>query len=225
MEKIDLDKFIRSIMNFSNVPCEVKYIISNALKEQGIRFAGDDIIEERPNPKWYKCIKDYRGFIEGRLYCTNENGDLPSATGGKYVLAIRNPFFKEWFRPATEEEIKEISGNNEGISPNCELTEFEKAIASLIEQIDGDYAVFIHSYGEYIKKFAPIIMEAARKEVLKDLPKWKLNLSEVSNPSYAYNIVYDFESGKDYSCSTRMLECGNYRISISELLDKLPKEE
>jgi hypothetical protein len=145
---------------------------------------------------------------------------LPSATGGKYVLAISNPYYKEWFRPATEEEIKEISGNNEEISPNCELTEFEETLKSIVNGFGGDVMT-----DKGAKNSGAILFEAARKEILKDMPKWKLNLSDVSYLPDDYRIVYDFESGKDYSCATRMLECGNYRISISDLLDKLPKEE
>lgn len=43
--------------------------------------------------------------------------------------------------------------------------DFERAIESLIGKIDGDYAIYMHSYDEYIKEFGPVIMKAAEKEI------------------------------------------------------------
>jgi hypothetical protein len=178
-------------------------------------------------------------------YHRGDKGYVVGYTQGDAVVILDNGKFARADINSIEciEEIKEISGNNGGISPNCELTEFEEEILMTIHDYelnkgDGftDIAAMLKHKIRILnaakKELQPVIdkaldqaREAGKAEALKDLPKWKLNLSEVSHLPDEYSIVYDFESGKDYSCATRMLECGNYRISISELLDKLPKEE
>lgn len=103
-------------------------VLVNALANQGFEYKDGHIIEIEPEPKYYKCIREYRGFTVGKVYKTNEYGDLPSEPECPYVLGIENPYFEQFFRPATPEEIstivdrpateEEIKGNNGGISPN-----------------------------------------------------------------------------------------------------------
>lgn len=77
------------------------------LKERGLVFNhGTRKFESiEPKPEYYKCIKEYRGFTVGKVYKTNEYGDLPSDPENPFVIMIENPCFKEYFRPATPEEI------------------------------------------------------------------------------------------------------------------------
>jgi hypothetical protein len=43
----------------------------------------------------------------------------------------------------------------------------ERAIESLVSKIDGDYAIFMQSYDEYVKEFSPIIMKAAEDKIAR----------------------------------------------------------
>ena len=49
------------------------------------------------------------------------------------------------------------------------MTEFEKSISELIDEIDGDWAVFMTNPGDYIERFAPKILEAARKQIASEV--------------------------------------------------------
>lgn len=107
---IDVDKFLNSVLNYpgnGTLTNTVKMLFTYALSEQNLEFKDGEIQSIENKPKWYKCIKEYRSFTVGKLYCTNENGDLSSDqdVDFRYVIAIDNPYFKEWFRPATEEEL------------------------------------------------------------------------------------------------------------------------
>lgn len=62
-------------------------------------------------------------------------------------------------------------------------------------------------------------------EALKYMPKWRYYNSGVSYLPDSYGIAYDNDSGENFCCSIPMLCCGNYKISINELVEKLPKEE
>ena len=258
MGKIDLDKFISSLI----VHCKenrgpVSRWLEDSLADQCLRFDGDDLVEAVQTPKWYKCIKECRGFFVGRLYCTNEYGDLFTDPESEYKFGINisNPYYSGWFRPATEEEIEEISGNNGGISSNYELTEFEKSLECVLEEYikfdktcddwnetddfvrrkaeklldiarkqlksDDDLAARMHLTSKaYSNGF-----EAGKAEALKDMPKWRYYNSGVTYLPDSYGIVYDNDSGGNFCCSIPMLCCGNYKISINELVEKLPKEE
>ena len=46
--------------------------------------------------------------------------------------------------------------------------ECEWAISELVERIDGDCAIFMNSYEEYVKEFAPKIMDAAISVLSKE---------------------------------------------------------
>jgi len=234
MGKIDFDKFISSLI----VHCKenrgpVSRWLEDSLADQCLRFDGDDLVESVQTPKWYKCIKEYRGFFVGRLYCTNEYGDLFTDPESEYKFAINisNPYFRGWFRPATKEEIEEISGNNGGISPNCELTEFEKALADTYEKYSCMHDIFNRKKLEsYAREHAPELLDIARKQLEKE------KVAQLKNTE-AYNMgVADgaAEALKDmpkwrkckteWSSVTEHLYKGYY-IDLEELFNKLPKEE
>lgn len=49
-----------------------------------------------------------------------------------------------------------------------EMTELERELENLIVEIDGDYAVFMSNYDDYIKKYAPSILAAARRQIIDE---------------------------------------------------------
>lgn len=117
----------------------------------------------------------------------------------------------------SEEKKEENNRIALGIYSNKELTDFQRLLGGCIMEAQCSVVdPLVHSV-----EWSDALLE----EALKDMPKWKLNLSDTSNLPDAYSIVHEFEAGKDYSCITRMLECGNYRIKIEDLWNKLPKEE
>lgn len=94
-----------------------------------------------------------------------------------------------------------------------ELTEFEKELYTSYMCID----VVRQNYNKeevesWVKTDAPNLLELARNELLKDLPKWKRS-------NYFFNTGNKFELGK-----TLLRRFNGYEIPYSEL-EKLPKEE
>lgn len=94
-----------------------------------------------------------------------------------------------------------------------ELTEFEKELYTSYICID----VVRQNYNKeevesWVKTDAPNLLELARNELLKDLPKWKRS-------NYFFNTGNKFELGK-----TLLRRFDGYEIPYSEL-EKLPKEE
>lgn len=143
--------------------------VRSALADQGLQYnSGTKKIESlEPKPEYYKCIKEYRGFTIGKVYKTNENGDLPSDHENLFVIWIENPYFKEYFRPATPEEIPHSESDQE------ELNEFEKEIAHVLvykcydggleteEEIHNAY----RQYYDDARFFAPMLLAKARKQL------------------------------------------------------------
>ena len=128
MGKIDIDEFVCSLMRFTPVATETKYLIQSALKDQGLQYNDGQIAELESKPKWYKCIKEFKSFTVGKLYCTNENGDILADEDAeyRYAIVIDNPYFRTWFRPATEEEIMLEKESNKKIRfSNIDLDEDE----------------------------------------------------------------------------------------------------
>ena len=92
-----------------------------------------------------------------------------------------------------------------------ELTEFEKAIKKLIESCCNEVEeANITNAGA--KEISSHILDLARKEILKSLPKWKKCVGSTGP------FIDDFR-GEDY------LYLKDYVIKVSELFEKLPKEE
>jgi hypothetical protein len=92
-----------------------------------------------------------------------------------------------------------------------ELTEFEKRIYNLINFSDTDNCPSV----EEVKEEAEILLDLARKEFLKDLPKWKKDSNNLSSLIYTLDNRGD---GRIFLCRK------GYAININELLN-LPKEE
>jgi len=99
-----------------------------------------------------------------------------------------------------------------------ELTEFEKELQTIISEAshwtseDGSISTYCQFGDKEIKKISAQVLDLARKEILKDLPKWK----DVSGKNGA--------GTKDYKIVGYYLVKGNYAIYLEDL-EKLPKEE
>jgi hypothetical protein len=85
-----------------------------------------------------------------------------------------------------------------------ELTEFDYAVLSII----SDHNSHTDSIEAFAKRSSKKLLDLARKEILKDLPKWK----KITEEEQKY-LLYGFLSWDDYY------------LSIDELKTKLPKEE
>lgn len=102
-----------------------------------------------------------------------------------------------------------------------EFTEFEKVLKEVIEDVqNGDY-IEEESFDFWKDK----LLDLARKEILKDLPKWKKMPSGIQGnnklePTYLIRTDYGF-----YFTSSCLSESeNNMYIELVEL-EKLPKEE
>ena len=62
-----------------------------------------------------------------------------------------------------------LAKTREEMQKTPEIAEFDKSIETLIGEIDGDYCVYISSYDDYINKFAPKILAAARKLIASEV--------------------------------------------------------
>ena len=84
---IDIEKFICSLMRFTPVSKEVKYLINCALKDQGLEFKDGKIVLIDNKPKFKKgdrvvyCNEDVDSItgIEENGYTINEGGFIPFA--------------------------------------------------------------------------------------------------------------------------------------------------
>lgn len=81
-------------------------VLNKCLQDQGLTYKGGEIFK----CQWYLCVEDYHGYKKGRLYSTNEYGDLCSDDDGVGTLSIENPYFNRWFHKATVDEILKING-------------------------------------------------------------------------------------------------------------------
>ena len=122
MAELDYKKFIESIYRQSSKDGWFQSAYRNAIKEQG--FSCDEMtgeIVETIMPfkiekgKWYMCINQYMNCIEGRVYQAISDGRIIDNFGTEYSLCNEAD---NYFRPATDKEIEEISGNQGKNSPN-----------------------------------------------------------------------------------------------------------
>ena len=142
------------------------------------------------------------------------------------------------YKPATKEQIDNFrdkiadslyyswdSEEKKIIIKKQELTTFEERLRTVLERVwqhgfTDDYEVY-----RTVKKFAPELMQIARDEIMKDMPRWRH--CEPSFFSYTENSV-SLEMKKvshmGITTSYDRLRKGNYYIPIVEL-DKLPKEK
>ena len=72
---------------------------------------------------------------------------------------------------------------------------------------------------ESARNFGKILLDAARKEIEKDMPKWRKS-QNFENHKAIHQIV--IRNGLMFASSTK--EIGEWFLDLSELL-KLPKEE
>lgn len=97
------------------------------------------------------------------------------------------------------------------------LTEFEKELQTIISEAshwtsdDGSISTYCQFGDKEIKKISGQILDLARKEILKDLPKWK---------TYKGELIGTGLSFKDNG--NLVLVRKGYYIDVNEL-DKLPK--
>lgn len=100
-----------------------------------------------------------------------------------------------------------------------ELTEFEEELLTMIKSWKDGNPLFNKSTKSLFKKDSQKFLELARKEILKDLPKWK-KFSEEYRELDSHAILLE----DNRVVLTEYLEKGDYYIS-SEDLKTLPKEE
>lgn len=111
MSKIDIDKFVASLIEFSPQQ-SMKYI--KALADQGLKYKDGEIVEiEQEQPynkplffekgKWYTCIAKVNGFKVGHTYQSKMDGTVSNDSGAMYMYHNDVNLI---FRPATEVEIK-----------------------------------------------------------------------------------------------------------------------
>ena len=117
--KIDLDKFVRSLMEryYEKIhidPTTTRCWLDRVLKDQGLEYKDGEIVEiEQEQPynkplffeqgKWYTCIAKVDGFKVGHNYQSKMNGTVSNDSGAMYMYHNDVNLI---FRPATEEEIK-----------------------------------------------------------------------------------------------------------------------
>ena len=94
-----------------------------------------------------------------------------------------------------------LAKTREEMQKTPEIAEFDKAIETLIGNIDGDYCVHISSYDDYINKFAPKILAAARKLIASEL-----------------------ESMVDTMVSQNGGMCVHYREGVEDVINKIKGE-
>ena len=112
------------------------------------------------------------------------------------------------------------------------FTAFEQAVADLVSDIDGEYAVFMHDYAPFVRKHAPLIMAAAEREMremtngnyawlvgkeqaYKNMPQWRrAPQGDMMNTGTDLRLINDHW----------FLHKDGWVISIDELFDKMRKE-
>ena len=102
------------------------------------------------------------------------------------------------------------------ITDKPELTEFEGELKTIINTFS--------SCGEFMsdesaRNFGKILLDAARKEIEKDMPKWRKS-QNFEHHKAIHQIV--IRNGLMFASSTK--EIGEWFLDLSEL-EKLPKEE
>lgn len=91
-----------------------------------------------------------------------------------------------------------------------ELTEFEDKLLSFALMFSANIE---EEKIEYVKESAKILLDLARKEILKDLPKWK-----------KVNVFVSNEFGLATRDDDLIITHNGYQIKLSDL-ETLPKEE
>ena len=102
------------------------------------------------------------------------------------------------------------------ITDKPELTEFEGELKTIINTFSscGDFMS-----DESARNFGKILLDAARKEIEKDMPKWRKSQNFEHHNAIHQIVIRD---GLMFASSTK--EIGEWFLDLSEL-EKLPKEE
>ena len=114
------------------------------------------------------------------------------------------------------------------VTPEPELTEFECAMLRYLQ--DGANAKSDEKIEELTKKHSAELLAIARKEIEKDLPRWKEAERDYDSDTIDFAIKYPHDGGDhdDYFTIevTNRLRKGDYYIELADL-DVLPgfKEE
>ena len=101
-----------------------------------------------------------------------------------------------------------------------ELSEWEKAVRMAILGVN----LFIkgENYEDcvdrYVKDKAKYLLELARKELEKDLPKWRYPVVQRPYPDYPPFIIDEYDDGRKVLCHK------GWEINMDELFEKLPKQ-
>lgn len=157
-----------------------------------------ELVESKPEPK--KCLftkdlytdEERKELCEGCQEKCELNKDIePKERKVSSVLKNMLDNINEESLAKTREEMQKIP----------EIAEFDKAIETLIGNIDGDYCVHISSYDDYINKFAPKILAAARKLIASKL-----------------------ESMVDTMVSQNGGMCVHYREGVEDVINKIKGE-
>lgn len=102
-----------------------------------------------------------------------------------------------------------------------ELTEFEKELINLVFK----YKYWDSSKDKVkqgIKKDSKLLLDLARKEILKDFPKWKKATEHLRGEGFIHYDNHSHRMTAEYAYTN--VEGGEYYLSIDDL-KTLPKEE
>ena len=114
--KIDLEKFISSMLGYAEDNCEETMLdyLHSALQDQCLEYKDGEIVEiEQEQPynkplffekgKWYTCIAKVDGFKVGHTYQSKMDGTVSNDSGAMYMYHNDVNLI---FRPATEVEVE-----------------------------------------------------------------------------------------------------------------------
>ena len=134
MAKIDIDKFVLSIMK----RCEKSSIkavwYEEALSDQGLKFdpEKEEIVSIEPEPfeiekgKFYVCVKRLVNYTVGKVYKAISKDTLESDWEYPQHLSLA----RECFRPATAEEIIKAEAHKAGYSFQVEPQDSQRMVSA-----------------------------------------------------------------------------------------------
>lgn len=137
MNKIDIDKFVVSLLNSMELTNKEKRILHHAIQDQGLRIKNGEIISIEPETtkagNWYVCKMEIMNesmttaFHRDKVYYCPKDGyiDVDGALFKAGTLDV--------FRPATAEEIPQNSQCMMSEEPKSEFKEKAASSAYFIE--------------------------------------------------------------------------------------------
>ena len=197
--------------------------IANGLKVQGYEWKDGEITTIEPKPKYYKCIKEYKGFTLGKIYKTNDNGDLPSDPECPFVIWIENPYFEEFFRPATDEEIsqeniptfKEVERNGKDELIESEDEKIRKHIIEILNRLSpchfdgnerGECIAWLKKQGKQISVEPMPLYDCANNILYPIVPRFKAGDTIWKKTDHSNKItISSVDKYFYYACSYNVL--------------------